>query len=216
MSLLVIGDIHGEYDKYKKIIFTAAKMYIRTLQLGDMGFDYRFFGKYDIDPNFHKFFGGNHDNYDIIESYISNIGDWGMTNHGDINFWFIRGGFSIDKQVRTPGRDWWLKEELSYKEMCECLQTYKKYKPEIVITHEAPCFLSKILGDREILQSWGYDPDIFCSNTGKLLQACFDTHKPRLWIHGHLHKSNRMVRDGTSFISLAPFETFLIEKNLDD
>lgn len=212
MSLLVIGDIHGEYNRYKKIIYDADKLYIKTLQLGDMGFSYKELRIYGIDSIHHKFFGGNHDNYDIIEVYQHNIGNWGLYNHGFIDFFFIRGGFSIDKQGRTPGKDWWKKEELSYKEMRMCFDLYKKIKPKIMITHEAPCFLSRLLGDRNMLISWGYDPDTFCSNTGKLLQACFDVHKPRLWIHGHLHKSNRMVMDGTSFISLAPMETFLIEE----
>lgn len=209
MSLLVIGDVHGKFSSYLKLLFQVKS---DTLQLGDMGFNY-----YKINDlsDQHKFFGGNHDNYHTIGLCPNNIGDFGPRIHGNIKFFFIRGGFSIDKAGRRAGNDWWPEEELKYSAMCSALELYKTVKPKIMITHEAPCFLSKMIGDKEILLNWGFDPATFCSNTGKLLQACYNFHKPALWIHGHLHVSRRRFINSTTFISLAELDTFLIERNYD-
>jgi hypothetical protein len=104
MSLTVIGDVHQKYGGY--VVKTEKAEH--SLQLGDMGFDYRYLTQY-IDPERHKFFGGNHENYDTLLNDPPKhcIGDYGMYTHGGTPFFYIRGGYSIDLHYRILGQSWW-------------------------------------------------------------------------------------------------------------
>jgi predicted phosphodiesterase len=58
MSITVIGDAHGQYDRYVKM----ARKRDYTVQIGDLGFKYGCLE--NLDGEKHKVVGGNHDNYD--------------------------------------------------------------------------------------------------------------------------------------------------------
>jgi hypothetical protein len=102
-TLRIIGDVHGKFQDY--IALTKECDY--SIQVGDMGFDYselRVLSKDD-----HKFIGGNHDNYDKYYGSPHALGstitigmgkDFGIATHGGLDFFFLRGGFSIDWKQR--------------------------------------------------------------------------------------------------------------------
>lgn len=214
-KIRVIADIHGQPNNYKKIIEGADY----SVQLGDFGFDYRFLG--NVDDNHHKFFPDNHDNYDKCFAYPHCLGDYGNETLNGVGFYFIRGGFSIDRDYRekhyafTGQKSWWSNEELSQKDMYSCLENYKVVKPEFVITHEAPTVLAKKIGNPEILKSFGFDSDTFATNTQLLLQECYNAYQPKLWIHGHFHLNAENTIGRTRFISLGEFAYVDIDSNLD-
>lgn len=205
MSLVIIGDVHGKYLRYANI----AMNYEYTLQLGDMGFDYnplKVLGKN------HRFFGGNHDNYNVYfdSTQIIGNGNFGKAKHGDIEFFFVRGGYSIDKNLRKPNIDWWQREELNKTERKNCLNSYKQIKPDIVISHEAPTFINRRIGSKGILPYFGLSED-WSSNTAQLLHSMFNHHIPKLWIHGHMHKSHTTEVEGCTFIGLPELGTYEIK-----
>lgn len=207
-KLRIIGDVHGEYKEY----FLLTEDCDYSLQIGDMGFQYSPLNK--LDSKKHKFFGGNHDNYDIYFKSphalwgLTETNDYGPSDHGGLKFFFVRGGFSIDWQPRQQfyfrgkPKSYWEDEELVLEDMLACLEEYKKYKPEIVITHECPRSVAKFVDNPYALKQFGYDPDRFTTKTSELLQTMFEFHQPKVWYFGHYHKDWSENINGTQFTCL--------------
>ncbi len=214
-KIRVIGDIHGQPNVYKKIIEGADA----SVQLGDLAFDYRFLG--NVDDNHHKFFGGNHDNYDKCFAYPHCLGDYGNEILNGVGFYFVRGGFSIDRDYRerhyafTGQKSWWENEEMPDRQMWDCLQHYSDTKPDLVITHECPRSVSELIGNPDILRNFGFDPETFTTRTSELLETCFRFYQPKVWIFGHYHKRQELTIGRTRFICLPEFGYCDVDENLD-
>ncbi len=212
--LRIIGDAHGKYDKYVKI----AKQARYSLQIGDMGFDYRFLDRV-LEADDHKIIGGNHDNYTrkICEAcpgkecihckgkgfvYLHQtkhfLGDFGVHQIPDFpSIFYIRGAWSIDKQWRRPGIDWWENEELTFQECEEAIKLYEQVKPDFMVTHTAPDGIipeipfDRIFGDK-----------LHHPRTEVMLQRLWEIHQPKIWIFGHFHIDWDEVINTTRFICL--------------
>jgi hypothetical protein len=192
MSLTVIGDVHGKYDQYVKM----ARKRDFTVQLGDLGFKYECLK--NLDPEKHKVVGGNHDNYPALVEWPHYLGDYGMRSLGGVNFFFYRGAYSIDRQYRTVGIDWWEEEQLKIEDFMKAREVYREAKPEVVITHDCPESIGLTL-----LPPGAH---VYQNTTGWALQELFQIHQPRTWLHGHWHLSRKTVREGTEFVCLDELE----------
>ena len=205
MSLDIIGDVHGKYASY----YFKIKDLDHTLQLGDMGFNYNYHKQF-IDADKHKFFGGNHDNYDVYKDSPHAIGEFGPYSHGNVDFFFIRGGLSIDLHYRTQGISWWAHEELCLSQAQACLALYEKEKPDIVISHECPMSAIPYVStfpDYLIEQKFGVKLPSF---TSKLLEELFTIHQPKLWVFGHFHNNREFKIGKTKFRCLDELATYKI------
>ena len=196
-NVTLIGDLHGKYKRYHEIIREKDR-HPHTIQLGDFGFDYRTLD--NVDPKNHVFVGGNHDNYDKINSVPNYLGDYGYTVgfHG-IDFFFYRGAYSVDRQDRTIGIDWWEQEQLKIEDFMKARELYRDIKPDIMLTHDCP----------ESLYSYilpaGSHP--YQNITSWALQELFNIHQPKIWRFGHFHHSWQMTINGTDFRCLDELET---------
>lgn len=177
----LIGDIHSFFEKYDKL----RNCEYTTIQVGDMGIG--FGNDNNFSPSYKDFFiNGNHDNPDECYNYPTFLGKPNLFG----KFFYFGGGFSVDYSNRTPGIDWWANEELTYEEMNKAIDLYEQYKPEFMISHEAPYSLHKLMSSRV------YPP----SRTSQALQQCFEIHKPKFWFYGHWHMDFRAIVDGTHFV----------------
>jgi len=179
----IIGDVHGNFEQYKEIVERADDLGQSTIQIGDMGFNYDF--PWSLN---HRFFGGNHDNYDKYYDSFHGMCDFGPVFLDDKYGFFIRGALSIDQHVRTIGIDWWEQEQLSIYELEKCCREYLEAKPKIVLSHDCPLFL---------YDNWYKDKLV--SRTAQALECMFQMHKPELWIFGHHHRSWNKTIDGCEF-----------------
>ena len=196
--LTVIGDVHGKYDRYHKII-RRTEDHPYTVQLGDFGF------KYDtlknVDHTKHVIIAGNHDNYDICNNYLHFLSDYGyMVNFNGIDFFYYRGAYSIDRQYRTIGVDWWSQEEVKIEQFLKARELYREIKPDIVLTHDCPQNIASIM-----LNGQGR---LYENITGWALQELFNIHQPKLWLFGHWHQSRTVEYGGTKFVCLDELETY--------
>jgi hypothetical protein len=204
-TVRVIGDCHGNYYGYFKL-FSGVDY---SIQLGDLGYDYTQLEYVrGIKTGNHVYFPGNHDNH---EAYASNcLGRFGKAKVGPLEFFYVGGAFSIDKEIRQKKyyrgewpKTWFENEELSGQEREQCIKEYSKAKPAVMITHEAPRSIADIIGSPGILRDFGFDPDTFTTVTSTLLQRLYDIHKPETWIFGHYHrKYNAKPFSDTNFICL--------------
>jgi hypothetical protein len=180
--LRIIGDVHGIHTNKGNC---AGRNYLNliqkpehSLQIGDFGFDYTVLEK--VDPK-HRIILGNHDHYEKCRNYPHFLGNFGTYNFGPFKFFYIRGGRSVDQWARKSRIDWFAEEELNYGESMDALEIYSSERPEIVITHECPAEIIPLV----IRNDWGIPPSV----TAKLLQACYEVHKPKIWIFGHFHRN---------------------------
>lgn len=199
-KLTIIGDVHGKYDSYYKIVREKDRNPY-TVQIGDFGF------KYDtiknLDPNHHKIIGGNHDNYDIINNYPHYLGDYGVSTINGVEFFYYRGAYSIDRQYRTIGIDWWEQEQVKIEKFMEARELYRKTKPDFVITHDCP--------ESIVPYYIGFDAVPYQNLTSWGLNELFNIHQPKIWIHGHYHQSKTTEYGNTKFICLNELETYSIK-----
>jgi predicted phosphodiesterase len=196
-GITLIGDVHGKTKEYIDI----ACQHEYTVQIGDMGFEYNHCKS--LNPDNHVFIGGNHDNYDIIDSCPNYLGRFGNALLNGIPFFFVGGAFSIDKAHRIEGKSWWRKEELTHEECAKCMELYYQTLPRIVLSHDCPAVASQKLfniSDRTI--------------TRQLMGQMWARWRPEIWIFGHWHESNTKIISNTTFVCLAELETFELKKRL--
>ncbi len=213
MKIKIIGDIHGKFDAYKKVIADAEY----SIQIGDFGFDMHWskLARHKIDPDRHRIIPGNHDDYE----YIANSArakewtfgkDYGMQNFKGLDFFFVRGAWSIDKSYRTPEYDWWEAEEISADDLDLAIEEFCDVKPDIMITHECPG--ATFDGISQVIFGVMWRPN----RTSQALQRMWDVHKPKLWFFGHWHKTGFWSIRNTDFVCLGELDSvdYEIDENL--
>lgn len=197
--ITLIGDVHGKYDHYHKIIRQTDK-HPYTVQVGDFGF------KYDtlknVDSTKHLIIGGNHDNMDKIIHIPHYLGDYGYTELNSINFFYYRGAYSIDRQYRTIGIDYWEDEQVSIDQFMKARELYREIKPDIFLAHDCPDFM--------VPQYIGSNARVYENITNWALGELYKIHQPKLFIHGHYHISKTTQYGDTKFVCLNELETYKI------
>lgn len=200
--ITLIGDVHGKYEKYHRIL-SRKEENPYTLQIGDFGFKYETLK--NVDSTKHLIMPGNHDNYDVCYNYSHFLGDYGYTSLNRVQFFYYRGAYSIDKQYRTIGIDWWENEQVNIENFMKARELYSNIKPDIMISHDCPDFLASMY----------IRPDgrMFENLTTWALGELYKVHQPKLWIHGHWHFSKTTIYENTKFICLAELETYRLTKD---
>lgn len=197
---IYIGDVHGKFTPYKQII----RAHPNTIQVGDMGVGFRRWphGEHSYQNPPHaemvkanaRFIRGNHDNPAVCRRHSQYIPD-GRVEDGTM---FIGGGYSMDWKFRTEDYSWWKDEQLSQEDMNVIADIYYTAKPRVMVTHDCPTTAALA-----IPHSHHWDDR---SRTERFLQALWELHKPKLWVHGHHHISVDHVIEGTRFVCLAELE----------
>ena len=200
--MLIIGDVHAKTEQYKQLLHKFN--YPDSIQLGDFGFkaEHDWFLKNIFDPqdtSKHRILFGNHDYLPYVEKDYS-LKNWSYFLIEKKSVFTIRGANSVDRNRRTQGLDWFENEQLTYAQMQECIDTYARCRPKIVLSHDCPKQISYELFNVD---------DNSCTSQG--LQQIFEIHKPELWIFGHHHKFVEKVIDGTKFVCLGELQTYWID-----
>ena len=188
-TIRFIGDVHGWYGEYLRI----TEQVDESIQVGDMGIGFKIepsFPKNEDNPK-HRFIRGNHDNPELCKKNSRFILDG--TYEEETGMFFLGGGLSIDQKYRTEGVSWWRGEELTIREYGEILDHVLEVKPRIMVTHECPQSVSRLLHS--------HHSDI-TSRTSQFLDTLFSQHQPQIWVFGHHHMNFTIYIDGTEFVCL--------------
>ena len=198
-SIRFIGDVHGNWKRYKKIINDCDV----SIQVGDfgVGFISKITEAVHSNPPYdhmkrgdHKFIRGNHDNPSVCKKHPFWIPD-GTMIHDKI--FCVGGAKSIDKAYRTEGYNWWPDEELEYKKLLNVYDDYEKLKPSVVVAHEMPESLTYIVCAKCNMTKLN---DV--SVTRLFFDNILEIHKPDLFIHGHWHVNHHTIHKGVEYIGL--------------
>ena len=184
--LNIIGDIHGDVDWYKSKV--VSKQIESSVQVGDFGFDYSVFNEIGSE---HVFLGGNHDNYDRYYDCPNSLGDYGVRNVCGVEFYFIRGAESVDRNSRIVGVNLWENEEMPYLTCLNAISDYRQVRPKVVISHDCPANIAWHLHESR---------DCRASRTREMLQQMFNAHQPSVWYFGHHHVDKTITVGPTRFV----------------
>ena len=181
-----IGDVHGEFDEYTRIV--AGSPQGHSIQLGDFGLG--FVDPPKMWPN-DRFIRGNHDNPELAKNHPNWIPDGSFDEQHSM--YFIGGGLSIDQSRRVEGKTWWRDEELSFDELYTIFDRVLELKPRIIVSHCCPNNVQLTLFPNNAKK---YYP----SRTAQLFQSIFDVYQPEMWIFGHFHENKNEMFGNTRFI----------------
>lgn len=135
------------------------------------------------------------------------LGDYGYKSLNGVEFFFVRGGHSIDWRNRTNNSDMFFDEEIPLRQWEDLKEKYLDEKPRIMLSHECPTSIIKsFFGPFHYAGNW-----IEPSNTATMLDWLFKLHKPELWVFGHFHQRRDRVYEGTRFVCLEELGTLEIE-----
>lgn len=192
---LVIGGVNGKVDAYLEILKKHPNL--TSIQVGDFGFrkDHDWFLN-TVDCDKHKVNFGNND-YIPYVNHKHSLRDYSYNVESRI--FSFRGAWSIDSRSRKEGVDWWIEEQVNYRQSNEAAHYFQKYEPRVMISHDAP---------DEIGKDWFNTKAK--SMTSSVLQVMFELYQPDIWIFGHHHKSKIEIVNGTTFICLNELETIII------
>lgn len=166
MSIFVTGDTHGDFHSFSKLHKKEQYNDITHLIIaGDYG-NYFYPKRTKEELYWEKvlsqkpyeilFVDGNHENFEIINSFpveeryggkvhkcfknIYHLMRGEIYTINGIRIFVFGGGASIDKNSRTPGISWWPEEIPNYSEYKNGLKNLEKYNYEVdyVITHSCP------------------------------------------------------------------------------
>lgn len=204
-KLFIAGDWHGNTNVALAAINRAVEEGCELIiQLGDFGIWGRFEGlSYLDDLNYllqrHNrrllFVGGNHENYDLIESWeklnprstnghvyvrsnILYIPRGCVWKWGGKQFLGLGGAVSVDKAWRVPGESWWWQEAITNDQMLEAVRNAEGKKIDYMFTHD--CSDRTIWKDR-------LKPDEDSRANRKRIDWVLDRVKPGMQFHGHMH-----------------------------
>jgi hypothetical protein len=192
---VIISDVHYEMERYLKIVNSLPKD-VSSIQIGDLLIGLPNSKELPELPYRHKFLRGNHDCPKLAKEHPNYLGDYGCIED---KLFYVSGCMSPDYRRRTEGKDWWPDEQLNHATFWNVLKLYEKKKPKIVVTHEAPHILSKVLGHGN------------SSLTQHIFEMMTEIHKPEQWIVGHFHRKFNKILKGIQFKVLPFLGTYELE-----
>lgn len=218
--IVVAGDWHGNNSWAISAINQAAKVLagesVRLiLHLGDFGIwpgdagaEYRDSVSWALLAHGIRlwFVDGNHEDFTQLEQYRITDGcvplswlprGYRWTWHG--RTWVaVGGGVSLDRKIRTEGRDWWPQEEISDGQEAAIIAGGRG---DVMASHDRPSGVIHTFPDRP---EWWDQRDIDRSERHEeRLQRIVDAVRPQHLMHGHLHRAySRTVDFGYGPVSV--------------
>ena len=192
--MFFIGDVHGCIEQYTNMTWNMNC----SIQVGDMGLGFPRSEEL-IAMEQHKFIRGNHDNPAVCRAHPNYLGDYGFLEKPSI--YYISGAYSIDRNNRRIGVNYWDDEELPYTTFKTIIEDIAEKKPRIIVSHDCPISIGQLMfaiRDRSV------------SRTAQALEEVFAHHKPSLWVFGHHHETRSVECEGTEFQCIAPLAAYEI------
>lgn len=203
-NIIVTGDIHGDWEALNKLIKDTRPELV--ICCGDFGYWPHLVGKTAINsvgqrrkiPSLAEalkngktkvlFCDGNHEDHWSLRAlkntevapnvfYMPRGSTYTLPDGRKILF--MGGAYSIDKNVRTFGIDWFPEEQISSRDILKC----PNESIDIVVSHTCPVRLRP-----KILKQLPHSFDIPDSSEDAL-EYILNSYQPKYWYFGHWHTS---------------------------
>lgn len=210
-GVYITGDLHGDISikRLSSKHFPHGRLLTKSdflIVAGDFGLlwdggksDNFWLNWLDEKPWTTLFVDGNHENFDLLESYPVEQWNGGKVRkirpsiyhlmrgqvfdlHGH-KFFTFGGASSIDREDRIEGESWWARELPNEKELEEALDSLAKHSNRVdyVVTHTCPTSALPMLGN--LLECTMYPPDI----ANEYLEIIRKRISYQQWYFGHFH-----------------------------
>lgn len=213
-EVLIVGDVHGEWGRLNRLI--AKKKPKVVLQVGDFGWwpameiykplntgglRKKKWTLKGVKPNGSKVYwcDGNHEEHPLLkqdgkvnEMYpgIFHCSRGSVIELNGKKILFAGGAYSIDKNMRTPGYDWFQEETIGYEDY-DKMTSHDKV--DIVISHTCPNSFKK-----ELSGNFAKANDA----SREALEGVLRKYKPEQWFFGHWHVYNTGYTSGCQWTCL--------------
>jgi len=219
--IYITGDTHGEHGRMRIIFsnsgisWTAADYIVIC---GDFGYvstkNDTFLDEMDVLGATILFIDGNHENFDLLNSFPVEIWNGGKVHRvrksiihlmrsqvfkiDDTTIFTLGGGYSFDKYIRQENVSWWACEMPSPEEYDEAIENLIKHdnKVDYIITHTAPgeTIAKLMLKDKKSLSV--LHPKEQPLNT--FFDYINDFISYKHWYFGHFHLDSYIWRNQTA------------------
>lgn len=156
---------------------------------------------------------GNHEDYSQIDAVEVDAGGvrWirnrvGLRERGSrwelggCSFVSLGGAPSIDRWMRVEGVSWWREEMITLE---EAERVAAAGYADVMLAHDSPN--GGVAAVQAIVTSgggWSAEALAYAREGRELMDIAFAGVRPRVFAHGHYHVADRVVREGTLFVSL--------------
>lgn len=226
-NIILVGDIHGEWDTFDYLLKHHGCENSYIIQLGDWGVGFREKGYEKIkhgridrtleEKNCHLYvFSGNHDSPVFFEQTnnpfecknITFLKDYSELNLLGLDLLCVGGAISIDRQNRIEGRSYWKDEVFVFDESFD----FSKKKYDVVLTHTRPKSCGAFKGFNNIANWLKYDVTLKDDliKESEQVDLLYQKTRPREWYYCHFHESNLMIVENTTFRCLDINEFYMI------
>lgn len=219
-SVVVCGDIHGEFEKLVAHCWLMRDTLI--IVAGDCGFGFNRTSFYislyirklrrrlKMRNNYIVFIRGNHDNPECFTGrkfqwkHFRTVPDYSVITACGHNILCVGGAVSIDRDSRTEGKDWWMNEGPALRPDLMAEIASNGMRIDTVVTHTAPSFCECVtppsyIKNAELLADLRHERDVM---DGVLANLHHDGHPLKNWYYGHFHSSWNARIDGIDFTML--------------
>jgi UDP-2,3-diacylglucosamine pyrophosphatase LpxH len=218
-KIILVGDIHGEFDRLRYDInrFGYENAYI--IQVGDFGMGFHK-PNYYKDQTFPKLnevlvkkncqlyvIRGNHDDPEYFKqtnnpfdfSNITLLQDYTELDLIGKSILLVGGAISIDRTWRVENKSWWSDETFKLKLDNEF--PYKDRQYDLVVTHTRPGVCGAFKGFNNIKEWCNNDANLKTNliEESQAVDYLYEKTKPKDWIYGHFHESVVNQYNGTTF-----------------
>lgn len=226
-SVVVCGDIHGEFEKLAYQCCVRYRMRdTLVIVAGDCGFGFKY-PAYDIEfyysrsmdriidaNNYFAFVRGNHDDpwyFDgerIAYERFRAVPDYSVLTACGHQILCVGGAVSIDRDQRTADKNWWKGEEPVYLQGCLSNLQRDGWCIDTVVTHTAPSFCEFTMPPADITDAVLLaDLREERETMDSVLEALrYHRHPLRRWFYGHFHHSWNAEIDGILYTMLGIME----------
>jgi len=218
-KIILVGDIHGEYNYLRYSINRLGHENAYIIQVGDFGMGFHKPNYYKdqafpelnkvlVDKNCQLFvIRGNHDDPEYFKqtnnpfdfSNITLLQDYAELDLIGKSILLVGGAISIDRTHRTQGKSWWSDEPFKLK--LENEFPYRDRQYDLVVTHTRPGVCGAFKGFNNIREWCNNDADLKNDliEESQVVDYLFEKTKPKDWIYGHFHESAVNQYNGTTF-----------------
>jgi len=212
-KVLIAGDWHGVLFQGKQAIQKAVNEGITTIfHVGDFGV-YPSYEKYLKGLNWTAkksgitiyFVDGNHENFEYLYRYpLNEDGTRTLRSNiihlprglvfkwGEHDVLALGGAYSVDKNMRTDRRDWFIEEWVTPEELALSIENSKGKDIKLMLMHDSPAscpnpVTDEIRSQLRGISLFGKENIDKSALHRRNLDAVFHAVKPTFLVHGHYH-----------------------------
>lgn len=231
MRVLLLGDIHGHWQRLSDYIISLKSMFRieSAIQVGDFGlYERNFVFAKEQELYFRvplHVIDGNHENHRWISSSLEDglASEWAtlfnihyherssVFSIDGTKIGVLGGALHVDRPQESSGNGR-VTNFIQRAQTEAAIACFNQEKPDVIVTHTCPAGIGIGITSDQRFNQGIVDNIVNAGYTPSPLNDCGDwelqmlwqelRYRPRAWIFGHFHRDHEKIIDGTQFVCL--------------